>query len=89
MMSGMPIVSIGPEHGNEVYTDQKTFEMHELIADAGYWSDSFTSLRKNIADLLNNQQLAIEKGAKGRARAIELFGKDRIRRDWEAFLNTL
>jgi glycosyltransferase involved in cell wall biosynthesis len=89
MMTGIPIVSIGPEHGNEIYTDQKTFEAHELIGDGGYWSDSVTQTRKYIAELLNNQGLAFELGNKGRARAIELFGKDKIRKDWEAFFATL
>lgn len=89
MMTGMPIVSIGPEHGNEIYTDQKTFEMHELIGDGGYWTDSFTQARKYLADLLTNHQLALEMGAKARARAIELFGKDKIRKDWEEFFKTL
>lgn len=89
MMTGIPVVSIGPEHGNEIYTDQKTFEAHELLGDTGYWSDSFTQLRKYIADILSNQLLALELGAKGRARAIELFGKETIRKEWETFFVTL
>jgi len=89
MMTGVPVVSIGPEHGNEIYTDQKTFEAHELLGDAGYWSDSFTQLRKYLADLLNNQSLALEMGARGRARAIELFSKETVRKDWGSFFNTL
>lgn len=89
MMSGMPIACIGPEHGNEVYTNQKTFEMHELVGDGGFWSDSGTELRRRIAELLNNKDLALEMGARARARAIELFGKDKIRKDWEAFFKTL
>jgi glycosyltransferase involved in cell wall biosynthesis len=89
MMTGMPVVSIGPEHGNEIYIDQKTFEVHELLGEGGYWSDSASELRRHIAELLNNQQLAIELGVRGRARAIELFGKDTILREWDTFFKTL
>ncbi len=89
MMTGIPIVSIGPDHGNEIYTDQKTFEAHELLGDTRYWSDSHSQLRKTISDLLANKDLAMEMGAKGRARAIELFGKETVRKDWEIFFATL
>lgn len=92
LMTGMPVVSIGPEHGNDIYTDQKTFEVPQIIGEsgvAGYWSDSATELRKNIAELLNNQQLAIEVGQKGRTKAIELFGKDKIGKDWDLFFKAL
>jgi hypothetical protein len=91
-MTGIPIVSIGPENGNEIYTDQKTFEVPQIIGESGgygFWSDSVTQSRKYIADLLNNQSLAFEVGAKGRAKAIEIFGKEVIRRDWENFFATL
>lgn len=89
MMTGIPIVSVGPEHGNDVYTDQRTFEAHTLLGDGGFWTDSVTQARGHIAELLNNQAMALEVGTKGRARAIELFGKDVIKQQWEAFFKSL
>jgi glycosyltransferase involved in cell wall biosynthesis len=91
-MTGIPVLSIGPEHGNEIYTDQKTFEVHEIIGEngiAGFWSDNVVQAKKYLADLLNNQQLAFEVGIRGRAKAIEIFGKEVVRRDWENFFKSL
>lgn len=91
-MTGIPIVSIGPEHGNDVYKDQKTFEVHEIIGQsggAGFWSDSIEDLRRYCKLLLDDHELAKEVSAKGRTRAIEYFGKAKIAKEWEVFLNSL
>jgi hypothetical protein len=91
LMSGIPVVSIGPDNGNKIY-NQKTFEAHELIGvngEAGYWSDDIDLLREYCGNLLQNQAVAQEVGAKGRLRAIELFGKDMIKESWRKFFETL
>lgn len=92
LMTGIPIVSIGPALGNSVYTKQKTFEAHEIIGEngiAGFWSDSVEDLRKYCKMLLEDHELAIKVGQQGRLRAIQFFGKDLIGRQWQEFLTTL
>lgn len=92
MLTGIPIVSIGPTLGNAVYHDQQTFEQHEIIGEngvAGFWSDSVAELRSYCQQLLDDQELAQEVGQKGRLRAIELFGKNGRSKEWEFFLNSL
>lgn len=95
MMTGMPIVSIGPDHGNEVYQDQKTFEVHDILGSRGdgsgngFWSDSIDDLRNYIDMLLKDPNLATGIGQKGRIRAIELFGKQAVTNEWIKFFEKL
>lgn len=91
MMTGIPIVSIGPVFGNEIY-NQKTFEFPDFLGkpgEFGYWSDSVEELRHYCQLLLDSQDLAKEVGYKGRQKAIELFGKSKISVEWQAFLESL
>lgn len=91
MMTGMPMVSIGPVFGNDIYP-QKTFEQHEILGlnqEYGFWSDSPEALKRYCQLLLDSQDLAQEVGRKGRQRAIELFGKQTISDQWKEFLNKL
>lgn len=90
-MTGIPVVSIGPDTGNAIF-NQKTFEVPDLIGangEAGFWSDNPEELKNFIKILLDNQHLAQEMGAKGREKAIELFGKEKIKLDWDNFFKTL
>lgn len=92
MMTGIPIVSVGNAAGNDVYRDQKTFEVPEILGEngvAGYWSDSPTELHDYCDFLLKNPKKALEVGTAGRVRAIELFGKANIAIAWRDFLASL
>ena len=89
--TGIPVVSIGPDSGNKIYK-QKTFEVPDLIGpngEAGFWSDNPEELKNFCKILLENQQLALQMGIKGREKAIELFGKEKIKKEWEEFFKTL
>lgn len=91
MMTGMPVVSIGPEHGNKLYK-QDAFEAHEIIGpngEAGFWSDNPEELRNFCKMLLDNHDLAKQIGDKGRTRAIELFGIEGRKKEWEEFFNKI
>ena len=92
MMTGIPVVSIGPTLGNSVYTKQRTFEAHEIIGEngvAGFWSDSVEDLREYCKMLLDDHELALKVGRQGRLRAIQFFGKDMIAAQWRRFLGSL
>lgn len=90
-MTGIPVVSIGPDTGNQLY-NQKTFEVPDIIGpngEAGFWSDNPEELHNFCKMLLENPDLARTVGAAGRLRAIEYFGKEKIKREWEKFFQTL
>lgn len=90
-MTGIPVVSIGNVEGNAIY-DQKTFELPEIIGEngiAGFWSDTPEDLRTYCRLLLEDSELARRVGAAGRQRAIEYFGKDKIKQDWKNFFDSL
>lgn len=88
-MTGIPIVAIGKMLADiKLFPDTDTYEVHEIIENGvnGYVSDSIEDLRSYIDFLLQNPEKAKEIGKKGREKAIELFGKENVKKQWEAFL---
>ena len=91
-MLGIPIISIGPKMGNSIYTNQRTFEVPEIIGptgDAGFWADNIGQLREYCTTLINDSDLARSVGERGRIKAIQIFGKEKIKREWEMFFKSL
>lgn len=90
MMTGIPIVSVGENEGNSfhMFPHQKTFEVPSIIDHGlnGFCSDNPQVLRDCLEQMLNDHNKAKAIGAFGRQRAIELFGKAKIKSEWEAFL---
>lgn len=90
MMCGVPIVAVGPAHGNssEMFPNQSTYEVNDIIQDgiSGYVSDDPRVLQGHISNLLNDHNKAKAIGAFGRQRAIELFGKSKIKAQWAEYL---
>lgn len=88
MMTGVPIVALGPKHGNSLNLAGDLYEIPEIIANGvnGFWSDDLTSLRETITFLLKDKKSAERIGRAGRERAIELFGKDAIKEQWRKYL---
>ena len=67
MMTGIPVVSIGPSHMQIFPYGPDLFEGHEI---AGIGSDNPTEANTILRAYLNDPHLAAAEGAKGRARAI-------------------
>ena len=91
LATGIPVVSIGPKNGNTMFK-QDTFEAHEIIGpngEAGFWSDNPEELRNFCKMLLDNHDLAKQIGQKGREKAIEYFGKDKIKKEWQEFFSKI
>lgn len=90
MMTGTPIVAVGPHHGNslEMFPNQDTYEIPQILANGvtGFTSDDVAQLRAYCERLLSDQGQAAAISAFGRAKAIELFGKGKIKSEWKAFL---
>lgn len=88
-MTGIPVVAIGPKLADiGVFKNLNTYEVDKLITHNvnGFCSDDPAELRGNVDYLLAHPQEAKRIGDAGRASAIELFGKEKIKKDWEAFL---
>ena len=92
-MTGIPIVAVGEGHGNMGYQLGNTmlYEIPKFITNGinGFISDDIPTLKKYMKALLDNESLAKEIGQNGRKKAIELFGKSKIKEQWKAFFETL
>ena len=92
MMTGMPIVALGGELANPFFLqDQFTYEIPFLIKNGveGFVSDEIGALQEYCEMLFKDYKLAQRISKAGRAKAIELFGKDKIKKEWTEFFNTL
>ncbi len=89
MMTGTPMVAVGPRLGNgDMFPDQQTYEIPDIIVDGlhGFVSDNPALLRTHLERLLKDDHLAKSISAFGRQRAIELFGKAKIKSEWKQYL---
>jgi hypothetical protein len=88
MMTGIPVVAFGDKFANSMRIAGDTYEIPDIIQNgfSGYFSDDKETIIKCINHLLNNPKLAKRIGAVGRARAIELFGKEKIKEEWKTYL---
>ena len=83
MMTGCPVISIGPSHMRIFSYGPDLFEGHE-ITRIGH--DSVAGARNAIVNMLQDWDVARSIGAEQRTRAIDLFGMDTIGAQWKAFL---
>ena len=83
LMTGIPLVSIGPAwHRIQPY-GPGMFEAHLL---SQLWSDRPSEARAMLQRLLDDDAWAAEVSAAQREAAIGLFGKDAIRAQWAEYL---
>ncbi len=93
MMTGIPVVSIGPEHMTIFPYGSLLFEGHEIVSaidGRGWrwqpWSNDPAEARNKLSALLSSKSFAAEQSRVQRDRAIELFGMEKIGAEWRAFL---
>lgn len=92
MMTGVPVVAIGPQLGNSLSyknnINADLYEVPDIITNGvnGFWSDNIKELRERVEYLLGDVKAARRIGEMGRQRAIELFDKDVIKAKWKEFL---
>lgn len=88
LMTGIPMVCIGPKYANSLNIAGNVYEIPDIIQNGtnGFWSDNLEYLRKIIKRLLGDPVLAKRIGDMGRKTAIDLFGKDKIKQQWKDFL---
>jgi len=90
MMTGIPVVAVGDLIGNgPMFPDQKTYEATSIIQDgiSGLIGNTTAELHDKLQSMLKDPKKAQAISAFGRARAIELFGKAKIKSEWEEYLN--
>ena len=81
MMTGIPIVSIGPSHHNVFPYGPSLFEGHEL---ASSFSDDPAVAALHLRQLL--AEPAVDVSIAIRQRAIDIFGKAAVAAAWKAYL---
>ena len=92
MMTGVPVVAIGPQLGNSLSyknnINADLYEVPDIITNGvnGFWSDNIKELRERVDFLLSDVKSARRIGEMGRQRAIELFDKGKIKEQWREFL---
>jgi hypothetical protein len=92
MMTGIPIVSVGNDVGNSLFKQEmNTFEVPDILDNGtfGFVSDNIDVLREKVGQLLTDENLRKRISAAARERAIALFGKETIKKQWDDFLNSL
>lgn len=90
LMTGCPIVSVGPSLGS--YGDGltgQTFIGHKYIQQgkSGYWSDNLQDLIKYSRDILSDYDMAKEFSKNSRQIALENFTKKAAEKKWKDFLS--
>ena len=83
MMTGIPIVSVGPANQSLLPYFSGLFEGHEL---AGVWSDDPRGAHRWLKTWLDDHDAAAEAGAEMRRKAVATFGKKPVGKAWKAYL---
>jgi len=89
MMMGMPVVAIGKSIAHLPQYEQLDFyEVDEIIEHRvnGFIGNSINEMREYVQKLIIDYDMAKEVSQKARSRAIELFGKSHIAKQWDSLL---
>ncbi len=84
MMTGIPVISIGPSWMKVFPYGPDLFEGHELATG---WTDNPEQAALTLRLLLEDHEMATEASVATRQRAIDLFGIDKIREQWREYLS--
>ena len=91
-MTGIPVIALGPRLGNSPDAlGQSTYEIPDLIENGldGFYSDDIRELRQYIEKLIDDLPLCKKIGENGRKKAIEIFGKETIKQQWQKYFDSL
>jgi len=91
-MTGIPIVATGGELSNpEFLEDQFTYEIPFLGKNGEHFlmADDIGLLNQYVGQLLDDPKFAKKIGDAGREQAIKLFGKDKIKKEWKNFFDSV
>jgi glycosyltransferase involved in cell wall biosynthesis len=83
LMTGTPIVSIGPSHMQIAPYGDRLFEGHEI---APLWSDHADTAREMLARILTDDEYAAGVSQESRNRALREFSMAGVGHDWVTYL---
>jgi glycosyltransferase involved in cell wall biosynthesis len=83
MMTGIPVVSIGPQWYRSLPYGSLLFEGHELTS---LYADDPALCREHLRELLQDHEKAALVSRRQRETAVQLFGRDKIAAEWKAYL---
>jgi hypothetical protein len=88
-MTGTPVVAIGPQFWSAPTRSFRPYaaKMYEGHAIAPLFAEEPKEANTMLTELLEMPFYAAEVGAVSRERAIALFGKDKVYRDWQGWLD--
>lgn len=91
MMTGIPVVAVGPKLRNTGIYKWPQYEVPEIISNGvnGFWSDNYDELSSYIDLLMKDKERAQAIGQAGRDTAIKLFGKKQRMVEWIDFLRRI
>lgn len=91
MMTGIPIVAVGPQLRTMNVYNWKNYEVPDIIQSGvnGYVSDSIDEIHSYIKLLLDDHDTAKRISTAGRNTAIRLFNKKMIAQQWVDFFRTV
>lgn len=92
MLTGTPTVTWGKMLGNWIGSEwQGTYEACELIkhGENGFASDNLEELNSILKELMNNDYLARSVSEKGRSTILTEFNKEKVKKEWKEFLESL
>ena len=89
LMVGLPIVGINRNMANIIYNFD-FYEVDEILSSIdGIICENLEEMISKTNDLINDSAYAKEISNKQRTLAIELFGKEKIMKQWKDFLNEI
>jgi hypothetical protein len=90
LMTGMPMVALGPLMGNSPYHhEQQTYEVPDF-SNGGHdimLVDTIAEAQAAVRLLMESPILAAQMSVRSRKLAIDLFGKETIKKQWKHFFN--
>lgn len=89
LMVGLPIVAISRDMANIIY-DFDFYEVEEILASIdGIVCNEIEAMKYVTSALIDDNTYARDISARQRSLAIDMFGKSKIIKEWESFLNSL
>ena len=90
LMTGMPMIALGPILGNSPYhQEQQTYEVPDF-SNNGHdimLADTVAEARTQIQLLMESPILSAQMSIRSRKLALDLFGKETIKKQWKHFFN--
>lgn len=88
MMTGCPVIAVGKNLAQNRFEVMNFYEVEEIIEQgiSGFHADTMGEMLLLTQAILGNKKLAKEVSTAARDRAIELFGKDTIAKQWQEIL---